>query len=72
MSPAHDLRRSFAKLAHEGKAALDEIQLSLGHASIQTTERYLGVQQGPTDTPCDHRGLKLSGMKGDSGNGWSS
>ena len=57
----HDLRRSFAKLAHKGRAALEQIQLSLGHASIQTTERYLGVQQDLTDAPCDHLGLKLSG-----------
>jgi integrase len=44
----HDLRRTFAKLAYKGGAKLDEIQLSLGHASIQTTERYLGVQQDLT------------------------
>lgn len=55
----HDLRRTFAKLAHKGGAALDQIQLSLGHASIQTTEKYLGVEQSLTDAPCDHIGLKL-------------
>jgi len=57
---AHDLRRTFAKLAHRGGAGLDQIQLSLGHASIQTTERYLGVQQNLTDAPCDRIGLKLA------------
>ena len=41
----HDLRRTFAKLAHKGRAALEQIQLSLGHASITTTERYLGVSR---------------------------
>jgi integrase len=56
----HDLRRTFAKLAHKGRAALEQIQLSLGHASIQTTERYLGVRQDLTDAPCDHLGLKLA------------
>jgi integrase len=56
----HDLRRTFAKLAHKGRAALEQIQLSLGHASIQTTERYLGVQQDLTDAPCDHLGIKLA------------
>jgi site-specific recombinase XerD len=56
----HDLRRTFAKLAHKGRAALEQIQLSLGHASIQTTERYLGVRQDLTDAPCDRLGLKLS------------
>jgi site-specific recombinase XerD len=58
----HDLRRTFAKLAHKGRAALEQIQLSLGHASIQTTERYLGVRQDLTDAPCDRLGLKLSGF----------
>jgi site-specific recombinase XerD len=57
----HDLRRSFAKLAHKGHAALEQIQLSLGHASITTTERYLGVRQGLTDAPCDHLGLQVTG-----------
>jgi integrase len=56
---AHDLRRTFAKLAHKGGAGLDQIQLSLGHASIKTTERYLGVSQNLTDAPCDHLGLTL-------------
>jgi site-specific recombinase XerD len=66
----HDLRRSFAKLAHKGHAALEQIQLSLGHASIQTTERYLGVQQDLTDAPCDHLGLKLSAPTAEA-TGWS-
>jgi len=39
----HDLRRTFAKLAHKGRAAVEQIQLSLGHATILTTERHLGV-----------------------------
>lgn len=56
---AHDLRRTFAKLAHQGGSGLDQIQLSLGHASIKTTERYLGVEQSLTDAPCDHLGLTL-------------
>ena len=59
LSP-HDLRRTFAKLAHKGRAALEQIQLSLGHASILTTERYLGVRQDLQDAPCDHLGLRLT------------
>jgi site-specific recombinase XerD len=55
----HDLRRTFAKLAHKGGSAIDQIQLSLGHESIQTTEDYLGVEQDLTDAPCDHLGLRL-------------
>jgi integrase len=54
----HDVRRTFAKLAHKGRAPLEQIQLSLGHASIQTTERYLGVAQDLTDAPCDHLGIR--------------
>ena len=56
----HDLRRTFAKLAHVGHAALEQIQLSLGHASVLTTERYLGVRQDLADAPCDHLGLTVS------------
>jgi site-specific recombinase XerD len=56
---AHDLRRTFAKLAHKGGAALEQIQLTLGHASIKTTERYLGLDQNLTTAPCDVLGLGL-------------
>ena len=59
---AHDLRRTFAKLAHKGGSGLDQIQLSLGHASIKTTERYLGITQDLTDAPCDHLGLRINGF----------
>ena len=57
----HDVRRTFAKLAHKGRAPLEQIQISLGHASIQTTERYLGVEQDLTDAPCDHLGIRGPG-----------
>lgn len=56
---SHDLRRTFAKLAHKGNAAIEQIQLSLGHASVTTTERYLGVRQNLSDAPCDHLGLAV-------------
>ena len=56
----HDLRRTFAKLAHKGGSPIDQIQLSLGHDSIQTTEKYLGVEQDLSDAPCDHLGLRIS------------
>jgi integrase len=55
----HDLRRTYAKLAHKGGAKLDQIQLSLGHASLMTTERYLGVSQDLHDAPCDYIKLNL-------------
>ena len=53
----HDLRRTFAKLAHQGRAPIEQIQISLGHASIQTTERYLGLKQNLHAAPCDRLGL---------------
>jgi integrase len=59
----HDLRRTFAKLAHKGKSGLEQIQLSLGHASITTTELYLGVRQDLTDAPCDHLGLTVEAFR---------
>jgi site-specific recombinase XerD len=55
----HDLRRSFAKLARKGHAELEQIQLSLGHSSVTTTELYLGARQNLTDAPCDHLGLHV-------------
>lgn len=56
----HDLRRTYAKLAHKGGAKLDQFQLSLGHASLTTTERYLGVHQDLDDAPCDYLKLNLA------------
>jgi integrase len=41
----HDLRRTCAKLCHSGGGELEQIQFLLGHASVQTTERYLGCKQ---------------------------
>ena len=59
----HDLRRTFAQLAHRGRSPLEQIQLSLGHESILTTERYLGVRQSLTDAPCDRLGIQLESKK---------
>jgi site-specific recombinase XerD len=53
----HDMRRTYAHLAHKGHAPLEQIQISLGHASIVTTELYLGVRQDLRDAPCDHLGI---------------
>lgn len=41
----HDLRRTCAKLCRAAGGDLEQIQMLLGHASIQTTERYLGTRQ---------------------------
>jgi integrase len=53
----HDLRRTHAKLAYNGGSRLEQIQLALGHASVQTTERYLGTEQDFGDAPCDRLGI---------------
>jgi site-specific recombinase XerD len=53
----HSCRRTFAKLAHKGGSPIEQIQYSLGHQSIRTTEIYLGIEQNLIDAPCDHLGL---------------
>jgi integrase len=41
----HDMRRTCAKLCRKRGGDLEQIKFLLGHASIQTTERYLGAEQ---------------------------
>lgn len=53
----HDLRRTFAKLARKGGSPIEQIQLTLGHSSVQTTERYLCTEQDLRDSPADRLGL---------------
>ncbi|HEV3084214.1 MAG TPA: site-specific integrase [Gemmataceae bacterium] len=53
----HDLRRSCAKMCRGAGGELEQIQLLLGHASVQTTERYLGTKQDLVHAPND--GIKL-------------
>lgn len=55
----HDARRTFSKLAHKAGAPIEQIQQTLGHASIQTTERYLGVDQDFQNAPSDYIKLNL-------------
>ncbi len=55
----HDLRRTFAKLAKRGNAALEDISMALGHASLQTTQRYLGLDLNLDSGAPDRVGLHL-------------
>ena len=50
----HDLRRTCAKLCRASGGDLEQIQFLLGHASIQTTERYLGSRQDLVNAVNDH------------------
>jgi integrase len=59
----HDLRRTHAKLAFKGGATVHQIQRSLGHASLATTERYLGTDFDIKDAPGDHVRLTLDEEK---------
>jgi integrase len=56
----HDLRRTTAKLCRAAGGELEQIQLLLGHSSVQTTERYLGTKQDLAHAPNDAIKLKLA------------
>jgi integrase len=53
----HDCRRTCAKLCRAAGGELEQIQMLLGHASVQTTERYLGTKQDLVHAPND--GIRL-------------
>lgn len=55
----HDLRRTYAKLAHKGGAAIEQISLNLGHGSVTTTEKYLGVDLDMDHAPSDYIDVSL-------------
>jgi site-specific recombinase XerD len=54
----HDLRRTCARLCHLAGGELEQIQFLLGHASVETTERYLGCNQKLRDAVNDQLGLE--------------
>src|SRR6266853_4929888 len=54
----HDLRRTCARLCHLAGGELEQIQFLLGHASVQTTERYLGCKQKLRHAVNDNLGLE--------------
>ena len=56
----HDLRRSCARFCHSSGGELEQIQFLLGHASVQTTERYLGCKQKLRQAVNDNLGLENS------------
>ncbi len=40
----HDLRRTYAQLAHKGGLSIEETGYLLGHSSVTTTQRYLDLK----------------------------
>jgi site-specific recombinase XerD len=53
----HDLRRTCAKLCRKNGGELEQIQFMLGHASLVTTERYLGGKQDLKHAVNDNMGF---------------
>jgi site-specific recombinase XerD len=54
----HDLRRTCARLCRDAGGELDQIQFLLGHASVQTTEKYLGCKQRLQNAVNDRIGIE--------------
>jgi integrase len=49
----HDLRRSYSQLGYDAGVPVTQISTLLGHASIQTTQRYLNLDLNLTETVSD-------------------
>jgi len=58
LSP-HDLRRTCAKLCRKAGGDLEQIQFLLGHASIKTTQAYLGTEQDLVQAVNDRVKIRL-------------
>lgn len=58
----HDLRRTAAKLWHKAGVPIDQISAWLGHASIKTTEIYLGLTLDWEAPAKYHIGLKAPSL----------
>src|ERR1035437_7457840 len=56
----HDLRRTCAKMCRAAGGELEQIQLLLGHAAVQSTERYLGTKQDLVHAPNDGITLRVA------------
>jgi integrase len=56
----HDLVRTCARLCHGCGGELEQIQFLLGHASVQTTERYIGRKQNFQDAVNDRLGISVA------------
>jgi site-specific recombinase XerD len=63
----HDLRSTCAKLCHTAGGEIEQIQFVPGHASILTTERYLGCTQNLHEPVNDRFGRLLAATTLESG-----
>jgi integrase len=59
----HDLRRTCARLCHGCGGELEQIQFLLGHASVQTTERYIGSKQNLQEAVNDRLGISIQAYR---------
>jgi len=55
----HDLRRTYAKLAYQNGARLDQIQVNLGHQSLTTTQVYLGIELDLAEGPGSYLDIRV-------------
>jgi integrase len=55
------LDRTCARLCHGSGGELEQIQFLLGHASVQTTQRYIGSKQKLHDAVNDRLGISVAG-----------
>jgi integrase len=56
----HDLRALCARLCHDYSGELEQIRFLLGHASVQTTEDYIGSKQKLQDAVNDRFGISVA------------
>lgn len=49
----HDLRRTYARIGYDSGVDIGQISLLLGHASVSTTQRYLGLEIDTSATISD-------------------
>jgi integrase len=57
---SHDLQRTYAKLAYQNCARIDQIQINLGNQSLTTAQKYLGIDLDLEDGPGNYLDIKIA------------